>query len=97
MSKVIGLTGASVGCILGVLLLGAMTASSGARAADLVVRNARLIDGTGAPPRDAVSILVRDGVIRKIATTIGTLEGATVIDADGGTVIPGLIDCHVHL
>jgi imidazolonepropionase-like amidohydrolase len=74
-----------------------MTASSGARAADLVVRNARLIDGTGAPPRDAVSILARDGVIREIAPAIGIPDGAAVIEASGRTVIPGLIDSHVHL
>jgi imidazolonepropionase-like amidohydrolase len=97
VSKAIDLTGVRAGCVLGALLLAAMTASSGALAADLVVRNARLIDGTGAPPRDAVSILIRDGVIREIGPTIGTPDGAAVIDAQGGTVIPGLIDAHVHL
>ena len=40
------------------LLLAVMTASSVASAAQLVVRNVRLIDGTGAPPREGVSILV---------------------------------------
>jgi imidazolonepropionase-like amidohydrolase len=91
------MTAASARCVLSVLLLAAMTASSGAPAAELVVRNVRLIDGTGAPPRDGVSILVRDGVIREIAPTVGTPEGTAVIDAPGGTVIPGLIDSHVHL
>ena len=74
MKKLIDLTGAKVGCALGALLA-AMTASSGVRAADLVVRNARLIDGTGAPPRNALSILVRDGVIREIAPTIEARAG----------------------
>jgi glycine/D-amino acid oxidase-like deaminating enzyme len=34
-----------------------------AGAADLLIRNARLIDGTGAPPRTGVAILVRDSRI----------------------------------
>ncbi len=97
MSKATDLIGTSLGYVLAVILIAALAMSSGAHAAQLVVRNVRLIDGTGAPPRDGVSILVRDGVIREIAPTIRTPEGATVIDVPGSTVIPGLIDSHVHL
>jgi imidazolonepropionase-like amidohydrolase len=66
-----------------------------AAAADLLVQNARLIDGTGAPARAGISILVRDGRIAQIASTI-TAEGVATIDAAGASVIPGLIDAHVH-
>lgn len=69
--------------------------SGGAHAADLLVRNARLIDGTGAPPRAGISILVRDGRIAQIAPAI-TAEGVATIDAAGASVVPGLIDAHVH-
>ena len=82
---------------VGWILLATVGAIPKARAADLVVRNARLIDGTGAPPRQKVSILVRDGSIQEIAPIIAIPDGANVIDANGGTVIPGLIDGHVHL
>ncbi len=68
-----------------------------AAAADLVIRNARLIDGTGAEPVAGVSILVRDGRVEEIGADVAVSAGARVIDAEGGTVIPGLIDAHVHL
>jgi imidazolonepropionase-like amidohydrolase len=54
---------------------------------------ARVVDGTG---RDPVStdLCVEDGVI----TAIGVAPaGAEVVDLDGCTVTPGLIDAHVHL
>lgn len=66
------------------------------RAQSLLIQNARLIDGTGAPPRSPVSILVRDGRISEIAADIA-VAGVTTVDVAGGTVIPGLIDAHVHL
>ena len=40
------------------------------RAQSLVIHNARLIDGTGAPPRGPLSILIRDGRIAEIAPDI---------------------------
>jgi len=62
----------------------------------LLIRNASLVDGTGAPVRDA-DILVDEGVIREIAGA-GTLEapGAETIDAKGRLVTPGFVDVHTH-
>lgn len=77
-----------------VLLLVALAAP--AHAADLLIRNASLIDGTGAPPRRGVSILVRDGRITEIAPAIHAPD-AVALDASGATVLPGLVDAHVHL
>ena len=65
----------------------------------IVIANARLFDGTGASARSA-AILVIDGVIVKIAgdaPSLGAPADATVIDATGKTVLPGLIDLHTHL
>jgi len=61
---------------------------------DLVIRHARVLDGTGNPwfPAD---IGVRNGRI----VAVGSLEGATaarVIDASGKYVAPGFIDIHSH-
>lgn len=66
-----------------------------ALAADLLIRNATLLDGTGAPPRPGVSILVRDGRIAEIGPAVEA-PGVPQIDATGATVLPGLIDGHVH-
>ena len=56
-----------------------------------------LIDGTGADPRRHTTIEVRDGAIVAIHDGHHVPAGATAIDASGLTVMPGLIDSHVHL
>ncbi|HEY0188825.1 MAG TPA: amidohydrolase family protein [Cellulomonas sp.] len=72
---------------------------------DLLLRDARLVDGTGAPARTHVDVHVRDGAVAAVAPT-GVLTGLgdapdparlTVLDAAGLTVLPGFVDCHVHL
>ena len=42
------------------------------------------------------AILIRDGAIRAIGGGLRPGEGATIINAKGGIVIPGLIDSHAH-
>jgi imidazolonepropionase-like amidohydrolase len=61
-----------------------------------VLRNARLLDGTGAPPRALVDVVLEGG---KIAHVGGPFpDGASeVVDLQRRTLMPGLIDCHVHL
>lgn len=61
----------------------------------LAVRCGTLIDGTGADPRQNVTLLVEDGAIVSIGDEAP--RGATVLDASDLVVMPGLIDCHVHL
>ena len=72
----------------------------------LIIRNATVIDGTGAPPRGPVDIVVERNRITAVATvgaTAGDMrpggrpQGATKeIDATGMYVLPGFIDLHVH-
>ncbi|MGF1596868.1 MAG: amidohydrolase family protein [Acidimicrobiales bacterium] len=59
----------------------------------LVIRNARIVDGTGAPAFVG-DIAVDDGLI----TAVGTVEarGRREIDADGRLVTPGFVDIHTH-
>ena len=58
---------------------------------DLLVTNARLIDGTGSSPRSPCSIRVRAGRIAEIGAGLrGT--GERQIDIGGATLLPGLID-----
>jgi imidazolonepropionase-like amidohydrolase len=72
-----------------------LSSADGALAADLLIQNVRLIDGTGAAPRTGASILIRGGRIAEIGAAI-TAAGVPTLDADGATVISGLIDAHVH-
>jgi imidazolonepropionase-like amidohydrolase len=67
-----------------------------APAAQLLIQNARLIDGTGAAPRSGVGILLRDGSIAAVGEDLAPRD-VPVLDARGATVLPGLIDAHVHL
>ena len=64
----------------------------------IIVRNARVLDvltGSVAAGRD---VHIRDGLIEQIrATQLADVPGATIIDAAGATLVPGLIDAHVHL
>jgi imidazolonepropionase-like amidohydrolase len=65
----------------------------------VVVRNVRLIDGTGAPARTGMSVEIRDGRIVRVGPTaeVGTPAAAEVVDGTGQTVIPGLVMLHEHL
>ncbi|MEM9609886.1 MAG: amidohydrolase family protein [Actinomycetota bacterium] len=64
----------------------------------VLIRGGRLIDGTGAEPRDGVDVLVEpDRIVAVGAAAADAAEPeATVVDAAGKTVLPGLIDAHVH-
>ena len=66
-------------------------------AAPILIRNVRIIDGTGAPITDLRDVLIETGRIKQIAAA-GTLAntGVQEIDAGGRTVIPGLMDLHAH-
>jgi imidazolonepropionase-like amidohydrolase len=58
-----------------------------------------LIDGTGAPPLRNVVILVESQKISVVGERGGVdvPKGAKIIDVTGKTIIPGLIDSHLHL
>lgn len=60
---------------------------------DLVIRNARVVDGTGAASF-AADVAVKDGVIAAIGKFAGTARRE--IDAKGHVLAPGFIDIHTH-
>jgi N-acyl-D-amino-acid deacylase len=62
--------------------------------ADLIVRGGSLIDGAGAPARDA-DLVVDDGKITLVGDA-ANVEAARTVDAHGKTVCPGFIDIHNH-
>lgn len=68
--------------------------------ARLVVRAPRMLDGKGSPPVEDATLVCEDGRILYAGPTAGApppeAEGV-VSEVHEGTLIPGLIDCHVHL
>ena len=62
-----------------------------------LIRNARILDTRQAALTSTHTVLVRNGLIEKISTSDFDCAEAQVIDARGMTLMPGLIDCHVHV
>jgi N-acyl-D-aspartate/D-glutamate deacylase len=64
---------------------------------DIVIRNALLLDGTGAAARTG-DLAVARGTIARIeaAGTLDAASGRSVIEAEGLALAPGFIDAHTH-
>ena len=79
----------------------AQTASSGAPAANVVVRVGRLLDVRSGQYLTNVAMSVAGERIRAVGPADDIVKaapvGAQVIDLGAATVLPGLIDCHTHL
>lgn len=66
---------------------------------NLVIRNGQLIDGCGGPPVRSGEVHVSAGRIvwaGNSANAPAVPEGSRVIDAAGGSILPGLVEAHFH-
>lgn len=61
------------------------------------IRVAQVIDGTGAAPLAGMTVLLDDGQIVSITAGGAIPSEATILYDGDGTLLPGLIDAHVHL
>jgi len=77
-----------------VCVAGSLVARGQSANYDIVIRNGRIVDGTGAPARRA-DVAITQGKIAAIGT-LADARAATVIDAAGLVVAPGFIDVHTH-
>ena len=87
----------ALGLTISTLALAILPAS--AIAQDQIIRVGNLLTDAAAQPSGPATLIVRDGKIAEIrlgAETV-TEAGATIIDLSTKTVMPGLIDLHVHL
>ncbi len=64
--------------------------------ASTLFTNARIVDGTAPEAGAPVSVLVEGGTIREVGKAIASAK-AKVVDLKGKTLMPGLIDAHVHV
>ena len=80
----------------GFALVVAFLATS-ASARDVVVHAGALFDGVTDTPRREVSILIQDDRITAVEPGFVKPAGFEIIDLSGQTVMPGFVDCHVHI
>ena len=64
----------------------------------LAITNGTIIDGLGGDPRTGMTLLIENERITALGrqSEVAIPRGAQVIDAMGGSILPGLIDTHVH-
>ncbi len=62
----------------------------------VLFKNAMIVDATMPEPRLG-NVLVENGWIRDLDASASTMADRLVIDLHGLTIMPGLIDCHVHV
>jgi imidazolonepropionase-like amidohydrolase len=77
------------------LLLAGLAALAPLCAETFVIQNATIMTVTHGTVKG--SVVVRDGKIAEVGEKVLVPTGATVIDASGQYVIPGIIDCHSHI
>lgn len=84
---------------LSCLALAAPQAQRGAAGPVTAIVGARLIDGTGGPAIDNAVVIVNGDRITAAGprARVQVPQGATVVDAAGKFLIPGLVDAHYHL
>jgi N-acyl-D-amino-acid deacylase len=78
---------------LAVLLLGT-TATAGQPPRSILIRDAQVVDGTGAPPRAASVRIVGDRIAA--IGQLATLSTDEIVDARGLVLAPGFVDTHSH-
>jgi imidazolonepropionase-like amidohydrolase len=62
----------------------------------VLLKNAHIVDGTSSERSDQTSIFIENGIVRDVGNGVSSASD-NVIDIAGQTLMPGLIDCHVHV
>jgi len=75
----------------------ALAVATTANAETYAVQAGRLIVDAAQPPRGNATVIVENGRVARIEEGFTAPAGATIVDQRSRTVMPGLIDVHVHL
>jgi len=86
---------AATGIIVTTMLVSAIAVAQD-QPSRVLITGARIFDGTADALSPPMSVLVEGNKITTIAATIQAPAGATVIDAGGKVLMPGLTDAHYH-
>ena len=79
------------------LIISSAFLSFSVNAADLIIKNANVFDGTGSDLIEKANIIIEDGKVKEISTGKIKEKADQIIDAKGKTVMPGIINSHLHL
>lgn len=62
----------------------------------IIFKNANIVDVIGETTIRDGAVLVEDGMIREVGSSVTVPQDAEVIDIGGRTLLPGIFNCHVH-
>jgi imidazolonepropionase-like amidohydrolase len=79
------------------LSLGILLAQEKETPTQVLFTNVNIWDGIDEDLKSGMSVLVENNLIKQISENIAMPTGATVIDARGKILMPGLIDMHTHI
>lgn len=82
--------------VIALLLLGTNLVMAQVPKGDVLIKNGTVITITNGTLENT-DVLVRDGKISKIGSSLKTPKGVTEVDATGKFVMPGIIDAHSHI
>ncbi|MGB3716594.1 MAG: amidohydrolase family protein [Candidatus Promineifilaceae bacterium] len=81
-----------------VAIMPACGGQQGSSTGPLIIKNGTVIDGTGTDPIEDGIVVIEGDRITLVGSGVGFSipPNAQVIDAHGGTILPGFVDAHVH-
>lgn len=82
--------------VIALLLSGSTFAMAQVSKGDVIIKNGTVITITNGTLENT-DVLIRDGKISRIGSSLRTPNGVTEIDAEGKFVMPGIIDAHSHI